>query len=110
MRTTRPLVPFAGDYDEFDWDEAKRERTLRERGIDFADVARLFFGRKPYFRRREERGGETRWQAFGYLGSGGTLLSVVYTEREDGALCRLISVRTAHRKEREEYDATVPEG
>jgi len=29
---------------EFEWDEAKHFRTLRERGIGFDDGARIFWG------------------------------------------------------------------
>lgn len=110
MRARRPVERFEGAYDEFDWDEEKRARTISERGIDFADVARMFFGGAAFFRRREDHQGERRWQAFGHLGTGGPLISVVYTERMAGRLCRLISVRAAHRSEREEYHAAVQEG
>ena len=34
------LEEFRGTYSEFEWNEAKREKTLQERGIDFVYVAR----------------------------------------------------------------------
>ncbi|HEU4881904.1 MAG TPA: BrnT family toxin, partial [Longimicrobium sp.] len=77
-----PIEEFSGSYGKFDWDDAKRLRTLDERGIDFADVARFFFARSPFFRRMVVRDGETRWQAFGPFGDPERLVSVVYTERE----------------------------
>ena len=105
-----PIEEFSGSYEEFDWDDAKRLRTLDERGIDFADVARFFFGRSPFFRRMVVRDGETRWQAFGPFGDPARLVSVVYTEREGGIVCRIISARVASDSERKEYHAAVQAG
>ena len=101
------IEEFSGSYEEFEWDDPKRLRTLDERGIDFADVARLFFARSPFFRRRVVRDGEVRWQAFGLFGDPERLVSVVYTEREHGAVCRIISVRAANGRERKEYHAAI---
>ena len=105
-----PIEEFCGSYAEFDWEEAKRARTLEERGIDFADVARFFFARSPFFRRMEVRGDEVRWQAFGPFGDPERLISVVYTEREGGVVCRIISVRAASNDERKDYHAAVQAG
>jgi uncharacterized DUF497 family protein len=105
-----PMEEFCGSYTEFDWDEAKRAGTFEERGIDFADVALYFFGRGPFFRRMVVRDGETRWQAFGQFGDPRRLVSVVYTERDQGVVCRIISVRTASDNERKEYHAAVQAG
>jgi uncharacterized DUF497 family protein len=105
-----PIEEFSGSYAEFEWDDAKRLRTLDERGIDFADMARLFFARAAFFRRMVVRGGETRWQAFGPFGDPERLISVVYTEREGGVVCRIISVRAASDNERKEYHAAVQAG
>lgn len=104
------IEEFSGSYEEFDWDDEKRLRTLDERGIDFADVARLFFGRLAFFRRMVVRDGETRWQAFGPFGDPERLISVVYTERDHGVVCRIISVRAASDNERKEYHAAVQAG
>jgi uncharacterized DUF497 family protein len=105
-----PIEEFCGSYEAFDWDDAKRVRTLDERGIDFADVALFFFARSPFFRRRVVRDGETRWQAFGPFGDLERLVSVVYTERDEGSVCRIISVRAASDNERKEYHAAVQAG
>ena len=43
---------------------------FNERGIDFADVARFFFARSPFFRRKVVRDEEARWQAFGPFAQG----------------------------------------
>ena len=105
-----PMEEFSGSYEAFEWGDAKRLRTLDERGIDFADVARLFFARSPFFRRMEVRGDEVRWQALGPFGDPERLISVVYTEREGGVVCRIISVRAASNDERKEYHAAVQAG
>jgi uncharacterized DUF497 family protein len=33
---------------DFEWDEAKRQRNIRERGLDFLDARRLFDGRPTF--------------------------------------------------------------
>ena len=91
---------------EFEWDEDKREITLRERGIDFVDAVKIW--KDP---RRQERidyrhhYGEKRIQTIGVSPLG--LLFVVYTERvyEGGVeVIRIISVRKASKKEKRDYE------
>ncbi|MEC8010445.1 MAG: BrnT family toxin [Pseudomonadota bacterium] len=91
----------------FDWDDDKREKTLRERGIDFIDAALIWDD--P---RRQERTdhrfnyGETRIQTIGRVSFG--ILLVVYTERvnENGQdVARIISARMASKKERQQYES-----
>ncbi len=91
----------------FDWDEKKREKTLIERQIDFVDAVLVWEDPK-----RQERVdlrhnyGEKRIQTIGKVSFG--ILLVVYTERvnENGQeVARIISVRKASRKEREEYES-----
>ena len=50
------------------WDEAKRQRTLAERDLDFADAAQIFAG--PVLTIADERldYGELRFQTYGILG------------------------------------------
>ena len=61
------------------WDPAKRERTLRERGLDFADAAEVLAG--PMLT-------EERYVTMGLL----------WTQRGDDQ--RIISMRLADEKER----------
>ncbi len=91
----------------FDWEDEKREKTLRERGVDFIDAALVWDD--P---RRQERldlrhsYGEERVQTIGKVSFG--ILFVVYTERANEAgqeVIRIISARKASRKEREEYES-----
>ncbi len=83
---------------EFEWDEAKREQTLEERGIDFASVAN--FEWDDALSSSSDRRGESRWAAIGYIGN--RLHHVVYTQR--GARRRVISLRRANSRERRQYE------
>ena len=87
--------------DEFDWDEAKSEATLRTRGFDFHFASRVFDG--SFFEAVDDRFdyGERRVRATGVVD--GQVLTVVYTRR--AATVRIISARPATRKERHAYRA-----
>ncbi len=85
---------------KLEWDEEKRQRTLRERGVDFADVARLDWDRAVIIPDTRRDYGEPREVAMAELG--GRLMVVAYTVR-DGAL-RVISFRKANHRERKVFD------
>lgn len=91
----------------FDWDDEKREKTFRERGIDFIDAALVWADPRRQERWDLRQGyGEKRVQTIGKVRFG--ILFVVYTERvnEDGQdVIRIISARKANRKERQEYES-----
>jgi uncharacterized DUF497 family protein len=80
----------------FEWDEAKSQRTLEERGFSFEYAARIFLG--PTLERQDDRReyGEVRMQVIGQVAD--DVLFVVYTDRGDTR--HLISARLANRKER----------
>jgi hypothetical protein len=82
---------------EFEWDEAKHARTLRERGLGFDDGARIFVGRVVIWQDARRNYGEERFRAVGE--SEGDVLHVVFTWRGDTV--RIISVRRANQKETE---------
>lgn len=84
---------------DFEWDEAKRQATLRERGLDFADVAELFDWDTALFR-DDLTPHESRTQAIGYLYD--TIVVVVFTLRAQ--TCRIISLRKAEPRERRLYE------
>ena len=85
------------------YDEAKRLKTLEERGLDFRDAPKVFKGititglddRKDY--------GEERYITFGYLDDRAVIL--VWTDRENSR--RLISMRYANDRERAHYQGTL---
>lgn len=91
---------------EFEWDENKRLKTLRERRIDFIDMIDLWDDpRRQEVRDLRNNYGEPRYQTIG--ASKFNIYFVVYTERvyEDGVeVIRIISARRANQKEREMYE------
>jgi uncharacterized protein len=85
---------------ELEWDEDKRQLTLRERGLDFADfelfeadsILTTVDGRKDY--------GEPRFNSTGILD--GILCTVCWTPRNGKV--RVISMRKINARERETYE------
>jgi uncharacterized protein len=93
----------------FTWDPAKREKTVRERGIDFADVATIFDGPTLEAEDARRNYGEVRVVALGRARSGwrkGRVLAVVFTMRgpPDDPECRIISARRANGRETKAYE------
>jgi uncharacterized protein len=82
---------------EFEWDEAKSERTRRERGFGFPEAVPIFAGRVRTVIDTRRDYGEERIVAIGE--TDGKILVVVSTDRGDAR--RIISARRASRKERE---------
>lgn len=77
------------------FDPSKRDRTLKERGIDFADADRVFAGDRATWMDDRFDYGETRWITAGWLG--GRMVVIVWTQR--GASRHIISMRYCHAKE-----------
>lgn len=92
----------------FEWDDAKSLRNLKERRLPF-EVAIPMFD-LPTLEIEDTRCdyGETRIKAIGCVRD--ILLACVYTDRqtETGLVRRIISLRLAHRKERDGYRAAYP--
>ena len=92
----------------FEWDAAKSDANLRDRGFDFEFASLIFDG--PTFevedRRREY--GERRVVAIGI--ADGVHLTVVYTGRqgaEGQILRRIISAHRSNRRERTRYEKAI---
>jgi uncharacterized protein len=85
----------------FEWDEAKRDRNLRDHGVDFIDVLPLFEGEVLESEDDRKDYGETRIRCLGEIG--GRVHLIVYTRR--GERRRLISARKANAKEQRAYYA-----
>ena len=81
------------------YDPAKRDETLKERGLDFADAALVFAG--LLIERRDDRFdyGEERIVTVGYLVE--RMVVVVWTPRGDDR--HIISMRKANGKEQRRY-------
>jgi uncharacterized DUF497 family protein len=80
---------------EFEWDDAKHAKNLRERGIGFDDGARIFEAQTVIWADERRDYGEDRFRAIGE--TGGDILHVAFTQRGD--IVRIISIRRANRKE-----------
>src|SRR5664280_3407521 len=80
----------------FEWDDAKSQLNLLERGFGFDHAAAIFI--VPTLEEEDSRRdyGEVRVQAIGSAAD--DILSVVYSDRGD--IRRIISARLANRKER----------
>jgi len=86
---------------ELEWNETKRQVTLQERGLDFADVA--FIDQASLATELDARHdyGEARFSSFGYLN--GRLINFCWTLR--AGRIRIISMRKANDRERQKYEA-----
>ncbi len=86
-----------------EYDPAKREWTLRARGLDFEDAPKVFA--KTHVEMEDDRAdyGETRWIVFGKLD--GSIISLVWTPR--GEARRIISMRKCNAREQKKYRARL---
>lgn len=89
---------------EIEWDEEKRLRNLRERGLDFADIARFEFATAITEQDLRRDYGEERFNSWGYLD--GVFCSLCWTMRNDAF--RVISLRKCNDRERKKYEAPTP--
>lgn len=85
---------------KLDRDETKRQATLRTRGLDFADVARIEWDAAIVLDDDRRDYGERRQVCLGLLH--GQLVVEAYTFRDEAL--RVISMRRASRRERKTYD------
>jgi uncharacterized DUF497 family protein len=77
------------------WTEAKRAKTLQERGLDFARAAEVFGGLHVARPTHGGKSNESRFVTAGFLD--GRLVVMVWTPR--GETRHVISMRFAHAKE-----------
>lgn len=82
----------------FEWDEAKRLKTLRERNLDFRDTDQVFDGR-PAIHVRAWRNDEERFVSTTQIN--GKLYTAVWTWRGENQ--RIISFRRARIGEERAY-------
>ncbi len=86
---------------DLEWDEEKRQRNLRERGLDFADVGRFDFGTAIVVPDLRSNYGEPRFNTTGFLDD--VLCVICWTPRSGNF--RVISLRKANARERKKYEA-----
>lgn len=85
------------------FDPAKREWTLRERGLDFLDAGEVFDGLKFEYPDERRDYGELRMITAGYLH--GRMVIVGWTPRKDAR--HVFSMRKANDREKEKYSAEI---
>jgi hypothetical protein len=92
------------------FDPAKRELTLRTRGVDFVDAAKVFAGPTATWLDDRFDYGEARYLTAGFLA--GRMALIAWTPR--GANRRVISMRYCHAKEekklRRRFPASLSQG
>jgi uncharacterized protein len=96
------------DILEFEWNEAKSEQCLRDRGFSFAFVVSAFTDPRRQVEIDERwKYGEVRYRLYGRIG--GRLFVIAYTMR--GRVVRVISARKANARERRRHgDESTPQG
>ncbi|HEX7781419.1 MAG TPA: BrnT family toxin [Sphingobium sp.] len=85
------------------FDPEKRRKTLKERGLDFADSVRVFNGRSITALDDRFDYGEARYITYGYMD--GRAVILVWTPRSE--VRRIISMRYANDRERRYYEAAL---
>jgi uncharacterized DUF497 family protein len=85
------------EFNAFDWDEAKEQRNVKQRGIGFDEA--LVALSQPHIEQRSDKMGEVRRLAICPLF--GRIVTVIYTMR--GNTLRIISARAAREYEKELY-------
>lgn len=78
------------------YDPAKREKTLKDRGLDFADAAVVFAGLTVEIEDTRQDYGERRILCYGLLA--GRLVVIGYTPR--GAVRHIFSMRKCNEREK----------
>ncbi|MDZ5636871.1 BrnT family toxin [Janthinobacterium sp. GMG1] len=81
------------------FDAAKREKTLKERGLDFARAREVFGGLTVTLPDQRQDYGESRFITAGWLDE--RLVVLVWTPR--GLARRIISMRKANEREIDKY-------
>jgi uncharacterized DUF497 family protein len=93
----------------FEWDLAKAARNLRKHGVGFDAAKRVFTDPFALMELDRVEGGEQRWRTLGMVENYLLLLvaHTIHVEDESGGpieIIRIISARTADRKERRRYE------
>src|SRR5437016_7909130 len=85
-----------------EWDDAKNDRCVRDRGFGFADILPAFLDPNRRVERDVRRDyGEERFRLYGRVA--GRLFVIAYTRRETAT--RITSARKANSRERDRYGA-----
>jgi uncharacterized DUF497 family protein len=80
---------------KLEWDDAKRQKTVEMRGLDFADAALVFKGDVLNIEDNRNDYGENRIVSVGFLDE--RMVRITWTQR--GESRRIISMRKANERE-----------
>ena len=91
----------------FSWSDKKNLENIKKHGISFPEAAPVFLDPYMVIRHDEEHSTitEIRWKGIGVLNNA-LLLAVIFTENQKDEV-RLISVREATKKEKEDYSENI---
>ncbi len=81
------------------FDEAKRAKTLAERGLDFADAQAVFVEVTLTIADQRQNYGEARWQTYGWLD--GRMVMLVWTDRGEDR--HIMSMRKCNEREQAKF-------
>ena len=93
--TTQFIVATISEEMQIEFDPFKRDKTLTERGLDFAHAAQVFLGQHLTLEDTRENYDEQRFQTVGWLN--GRIVILIWTPR--GTARRIISMRKANERE-----------
>ncbi len=96
---TNPLFVNTKSPVIIEFDPVKRDITLRERGLNFADATLIFEGPQIQLADMRFVYPEPRFQTFGLIA--GRMVTIVWTPTEKGR--RIISMRKANDREQKRY-------
>lgn len=91
----------------FEWDAEKAARNVEKHGLSFEDASELFTSGADYLEEEDVRFEEPRFRAIGPIRSG--VVMVVFVERAEGDVLRIISARPATRREVRRYQVAMEE-
>ncbi len=93
-----------GQITGFDWDAGNGRKSLNKHDVSKAEAEQLFFN-EPVLLAPDPKhsADEPRFHALGKADDG-ALLHATFTQRKQGALIKVISVRPMHRRERLIYE------
>lgn len=88
---------------EFHWDPAKAEANVKKHGVSFKEAQSVFYDEfAVQFYDEPHSSHEERFLMLG-MSSGARLLLVCHCERDSGDVIRIISARTATKRESSFY-------
>ena len=85
------------------FDETKRQKTLRDRGLDFADAGKIFEGTVIELEDDRFDYPERRFRTFGLIDN--RLVMIAWTPTENGI--RVISMRKCNEREQKAFTARL---